>query len=106
MRYCLQYPWWLPPQVAENATRADYAALFRRRVKGLSERIYVTEFGGSLNAPNENYEQPAVPGSFKSSPVNAYQGMDDAVTALRQQGVGVKGAFFCKTYEYTWCTGS
>ena len=70
-------------------------------MKGLSERIYVTEFGGSLNAPNENYEQPAVPGSFKSSPVNAYQGMDDAVTALRQQGVGVKGAFFCKTYEYT-----
>lgn len=81
------YPWWLPGKVSPS--RADFNALLQASVAGVSERIFITEFGGGLNEANLNYEQP----SKTSSNVNCLQGMDDAVSALQSRGVGIKGAF-------------
>lgn len=79
------YPWWLPT----SATRADYAALFRTQLAGISNRTYVTEFGATLNVANLDYEQPAA----GSSDVACLQGMQDAIDALKLSGPGILGAF-------------
>ena len=79
------YPWWLPA----NHSRHDFDALLQQQLAGISDRVYITEFGGNLNAQNLNYEQP----SATDNDVNCLQGLDDGLTALRKKGVGIKGAF-------------
>ena len=87
------YPWWLTDG---NHSRAEYSKLFQDQLSKtkaglplhISNRTFVTEFGGNLNVPNAKYEQPS-----QSNDVNCFQGMDDAVAALKRQGVGVAGAF-------------
>ena len=79
------YSWWLPA----NSTRQEFSALFQLQLHGLSDRVYVTEFGGSLDSANQDYEQPTT----TDNSVNCLQGMDDAVQALRKKGKGIKGAF-------------
>jgi hypothetical protein len=88
------YPWWLAGQ---NNTKAEYKALLKSQIAGLSDRTYITEFGGNLNVPNLNYEQP----STTSNDVNCLQGIDEALTELRAAGVGVKGAF----HWHGWANG-
>ena len=44
---------WLPP----NSTRQEFSALFQLQLRGISNRVYVTEFGGGLSSPNRDYEQ-------------------------------------------------
>merc|ERR1711908_57696 len=57
-----------------------------------SSRTYITEFGGSLNLPNLNYEEPDSSASGGGD-VNCLRGMNDAVVALRRKGSAIKGAF-------------
>ena len=77
------YPWWLPG----NATAVDFEYLFTETLSGISDRVYVTEFGGTLNVANPGYSQPSTDNN-----VNCLQGMQSAVAALHRRGVGIRGA--------------
>ena len=77
------YPWWLPG----NATAADFEKLFIGTLSGISDRTYITEFGGTLNVDNTGYSQPSTDNN-----VNCLQGMQAAVAALRRSGAGIRAA--------------
>lgn len=79
------YPWWLPA----NSTRKEFSSFFELQLAGISDRVLVTEFGGSLDAANTNYEEPTT----TDNNVNCLQGMDDAVKAFRERGAGIQGAY-------------
>lgn len=82
------YPWWLPAGPT-TATRAAFATLFETQLANISSRVYVTEFGGALNVVNNlDYEEKSTDAN-----VNALQGMNDAVVALRDAGHPIAGAF-------------
>jgi hypothetical protein len=68
---------------------------------GLSRatQVFITEFGGNLNVPNLNYEQPA--GASADNSVACFQGLNDGVVALRQAGFGIRGAF----HWHGWLNG-
>ena len=79
------YPWWLPA----NSTRREFEERLRSDIGGISDRVYITEFGANLNKQNLDYEQPTT----TDNDVNCLQGLDDGLTSLRRAGVGIKGAF-------------
>jgi hypothetical protein len=85
------YSWWLPA----NATRGEFSALFLLQLRGVANRTYVTEFGGSLDSPKLNYEQS----TKTDNNVNIVQGMNDAVSTLRGRGQGILGAFHWHGWE-------
>eukprot|EP01043_Picozoa_sp_COSAG02_P002345 COSAG02_NODE_54_length_43941_cov_54.857990_21_plen_340_part_00 len=94
------YPWWLAG--GQNHSRAEYSALLRSALgktkaglpRQISNRTFITEFGGNLGLSNVKYEQPST-----SNDVNCFQGLDDALTALQQDGHGVAGAFHWHGWE-------
>ena len=65
------------------------------QLKGVANRTYVTEFGGSLDSNNLDYEQPTT----TDNSVNVVQGMNDAVGVLRGMGQGILGAFHWHGWE-------
>jgi hypothetical protein len=90
------YPWFLETKPGESRSRDVYAKLFESQLSNFSQRVFVTEFGANLNAANRDYEMPST-----SDDVNCLQGMDDAVTALRERGAGLAGAF----HWHGWLNG-
>lgn len=59
-------------------------------VQGLSSRVYVTEFGGTLDR-NVNYLPDGESSDLDS--VNCLRGMHEALMQLKSQGHGIKGAY-------------
>jgi hypothetical protein len=66
----------------------------------LGPRTFVTEFGANLTWANYGYDDPSdcyntytPAGNPWSADVNCLRGLNDALTALKNEGYGVKGAF-------------
>jgi len=83
------YPNWLPDG---QRTQEQYSNLVQHQLSGLSSRVFITEFGANLNRPNHKYDEYD-PSGTGGGDVNCLRGLNDAVIALRQQGLGIKGAF-------------
>lgn len=83
------YPNWLPDGAR---TQERFSNLVQGKLQHISSRTLITEFGASLSV-DVDYEKYQPSGWGASGDVNMLRGLDDAVTAFRNAGNGVLGAY-------------
>jgi hypothetical protein len=81
------------PNWSRNHAESAYSYLVRTRVGSLGPRTWITEFGANLAYHNPCYQTPVHATQPTARDVNALRGLDDALSALRASGHGVKGTF-------------
>lgn len=84
------YPNWLP---AGPRTAEQYSNRIQGDLRGLSERVYITEFGASLlkiseRETNQTNQAPV------SRDMEALKGLQDALRAFHDEGRGVRSLYF------------
>jgi hypothetical protein len=80
------YPTWVPKR---RRTQENYSNKMQSDLRGLSDRVHVTEFGASLRM-GDVYNTYTPDGSDASKNQNTLRGFHDAVIALKRAGKGVK----------------
>ena len=81
------YPNWVP---SGQQSDSGYAARVNFDLNGLSNRVYVTEFGSDLSRPNYDKEDP----NFSDGgAVNSLRGLEIGLHALKLSGEGVRGVY-------------
>lgn len=92
------YPNWI--STSADQTQSGYSNLAQAAIGSYGPRTFVTEFGANLTWANYGYDDPSgcydtytPAGNAWSADVNCLRGLNDALSALRSDGHGVKGAF-------------
>jgi hypothetical protein len=81
------YPNWVP---SGQETDSGYAARVQYDLGGLSERVYVTEFGSDLSRSNYDKEDP---NPSDGGAINSLRGLEIGLHALKMSGKGVRGVY-------------
>lgn len=82
------YPIWLAPG---NQTQEAFYNMVLDDIGGISNRIWITEFGAALDRDNTDYSKFDPSGN--AADVNCLRGLHDALLHFKAVGMPVKGAF-------------
>jgi hypothetical protein len=80
------------PNWSSDHSQSGYSNLAQNAIGSLGPRTWITEFGADLGYANNCYDTYVDASDPSAANVNSLRGLNDALSALRAEGNGVRGA--------------